>query len=78
MNRHIGQGLGSSQTELLCLLPVESGHITFLEHPCVHRPGSFTELRCLKFLLEFHYINMLDQITQSPGPILSLEVARSG
>ena len=48
-------------TELLCPLSVELGHVTLLKHQgVVHKPGSSTELQCPEFLLGFHYTAIID------------------
>ena len=43
---------------LCCLMG--SAHVTFLQ--CVHQPGSSTELQHSDFLLEFHYLGMIESL----------------
>lgn len=46
--------------ELLCPLPIKSGHVTLPTHQYVFHLGISTEPRCPEFLLEFHYVGVID------------------
>ena len=62
MERHIQQGIGGFQTQLLCPLPEGSGYVSLLAHPCVHQPESSTEFGVQSFYWGFHCIGVIDRI----------------